>query len=350
MENTANMDRKKYRNRVMVVIGMLLFVSFSFYIYQILFTPNFQYKKADKFLYIRKGADFKEVLDSLTKNQMIGDIKSFAFLSKLVGYQSKVKPGKYLIKSDRNNIQVIRLLKSGRQTPVQLTFNNIRLKEDLAEKLSAKLSLSYDTLLYALKSETIAKHYGFDTTTFMSMFIPNTYEVYWSIDLYPFLDKMKNEYNKFWTQERLAKAQEIGLTPLQVSVMASIVEAETNQPTERPRVAGLYLNRYHINMLLQADPTVKFALRDFSLKRIYQVHTKFDSPYNTYLYKGLPPGPINLPSIESIDAVLNYERHHYLYFCASPIRIGFHDFTETYQEHVNNANKYRTFLDHQQIQ
>lgn len=343
------MDRKKYRNRVMVVIGMLLFVSFSFYFYQILFSPNFQYHKEDRYLYIRKHATFREVLDSLTKNEMIGDVKSFAFLSKLVGYQDRVKPGRYLIKKDRNNIQVIRLLRNGSQSPVKLTFNNIRLKEDLAQKIGGKLCFSADTLYAYLNNPTIAARYGFDTTTFMSMFIPNTYEVYWDIEPLAFFDKMHKEYQKFWSADRLKKAKEIGFTPLQVSVIASIVEAETNQESEKRRIAGLYINRLLIDMPLQADPTVKFALRDFSIKRIYQGHTKIDSPYNTYMYKGLPPGPIDLPSIESIDAVLNYERNKFLYFCASPTRIGFHDFTENYNDHVNNANRYRGYLDKEDV-
>jgi UPF0755 protein len=343
------MDRKKYRNRVIVVIGMLLFVSFSFYFYQILFAPNFQYRKEDRYLYIRKNANFKEVLDSLTQNEMIGDVKSFAFIAKLVGYQDHVRPGRYLIKKDRNNIQVVRMLRNGSQAPVALTFNNIRLKEDLAEKIGSKLAFSADTLYAYINDPKMAARYGFDTNTFMSMFIPNTYEVYWDIEPLVFFDKMHKEYQKFWSADRLKKAKEIGFTPLQVSVIASIVEAETNQKSEKRRIAGLYINRLLIDMPLQADPTVKFALRDFSIKRIYQGHTKIDSPYNTYMYKGLPPGPIDLPSIESIDAVLNYERNKFLYFCASPTRIGFHDFTENYNDHVNNANRYRGYLDQEEI-
>jgi UPF0755 protein len=343
------MDRNKYRTRVIVVIGMLLFVSFSFYVYQILFSPNFQYRKEDRYLYIAKDATFKAVLDSLTKYEMIGDVKSFAFLSKLAGYQEKVKGGRYLIKSDRNNIQVIRLLKNGTQAAVKLTFNAIRLKEDLAEKIGGKLAMPSDTLFAYLANPKIASQYGFDTVTFMSMFIPNTYEVYWDIEPKAFFDKMNAEYKKFWTEARLKKAKEIGFTPIQVSVIASIVEAETNQESEKQRIAGLYINRFNIGMPLQADPTVKFALRDFSIKRIYQGHTKVDSPYNTYMYKGLPPGPINLPSISSIDAVLNYEKHKYLYFCASPTKMGFHDFTENYKDHVNNANKYRGYLNQADI-
>jgi UPF0755 protein len=343
------MDRKKYRLRQFIVLAMLLFVCFSYYIYQILFTANFQWQKEDGYLYIRKGADFKEVLDSLKKNEMLQDVKSFAFIAKVAGYQDHVRPGRYRIKSNSNNIKVVRMLRNGNQEPVKLTFNNIRLKEDLAEKVGGKFYFSKDSLLLYLKDPEVAKHYGFDTSTFMSMFIPNTYEFYWDVKAKVFLDKMHKEYEKFWTKERLSKAKAIGFTPVQVSTLASIVEAETNQQSERSRIAGLYINRLNINMPLQADPTVKYAVRDFSIKRIYQVHTQIDSPYNTYKYTGLPPGPINLPSIASIDAVLNYERNKYLYFCASCNRIGFHDFTENYNDHVNNANRYRNYLDKEQI-
>lgn len=343
------MDRKKYRLRQFIVLAMLLFVCFSYYIYQILFTPNFQWQKEDGYLYIRKGADFKEVLDSMKKNEMLQDVKSFAFIAKLAGYQDNVRPGRYRIKANSNNIKVVRMLRNARQEPVKLTFNNIRLKEDLAEKVGGKFAFSADSLLFYLKDPATAKHYGFDTTTFMSMFIPNTYEVYWDVKSHVFLDKMHGEYLKFWTKERLAKAKAIGFTPVQVSTLASIVEAETNKQSERSRIAGLYINRLNINMPLQADPTVKYAVRDFSIKRVYQVHTQIDSPYNTYKYTGLPPGPINLPSIASIDAVLNYEKNKYLYFCASCNRIGFHDFTENYNDHVNNANRYRNYLDKEQI-
>lgn len=343
------MDRKKYRLRQIMVLAMLLFVCFSYYIYQILFTPNFQWQKEDAYLYIRNGADFKEVLDSIKKNEMLQDVKSFAFIAKLAGYQENVKPGRYLIKSNTNNIKVVRMLRNGKQEPVRLTFNNIRLKEDLAEKVGSKFYFSADSLMMLLKDPATAMRYGFDTSTFMSMFIPNTYEIYWGTTSTAFLDKMHKEYEKFWTKERLDKAKSIGFTPVQVSTLASIVEAETNQQSERSRIAGLYINRLNINMPLQADPTVKYAVRDFSLKRVYQVHTQFDSPYNTYKYTGLPPGPINLPSIASIDAVLNYEQHKYLYFCASSDRIGYHDFTETYKDHINNAIKYRKYLDKEKI-
>ncbi|MDB5273097.1 MAG: hypothetical protein JWO58_1464 [Chitinophagaceae bacterium] len=343
------MDRKKYRLRQLIVLAMLLFVCFSYYIYQILFTPNFQWQKGDGYLYIRKGATFPEVLDSIKKNDMMQDVKSFAFIAKLAGYQERVRPGRYLIKANSNNIKVVRLLRNAKQEPVKLTFNNIRLKEDLAEKVGSKFYFSSDSLLFYLKDPATAHRYGFDTTTFMSMFIPNTYQVYWDVTGRDFLDKMHNEYRTFWTTERLNKAKAIGLTPVQVSTLASIVEAETNQQSERSRIAGLYINRLNINMPLQADPTVKYALRDFSIKRIYQGHTQIDSPYNTYKYTGLPPGPIDLPSIASIDAVLNYEKNKYLYFCASCTRLGFHDFTETYNDHINNANRYRNYLDKVQI-
>jgi UPF0755 protein len=200
-----------------------------------------------------------------------------------------------------------------------------------------------------MRDANLVSQYGFDTTTILAMFIPNTYEMYWNTSAKKLFKKMHGEYKKFWTEERLQKAEALGLTPIQVSVLASIVEAETQQNSEKSRIAGVYLNRLKSGMPLQADPTVKFAVGDFAIKRILGGHTQTDSPYNTYKYTGLPPGPINLPSSVSIDAVLGAEKHKYFYFCASPTSPGFHDFSENYRDHINNANKYHTHLNNNKI-
>ena len=225
------------------------------------------------------------------------------------------------------------------QSPVKLTFNNIRVKSELAEKLSKKLEFKSNDFLNLLKDTSLAKSAGFDTTTIMSMFVPNTYELYWNVTADAFFKKMHGEYEKFWSEERKQKAAALNLSPVQVSILASIVEAETNKNPERPRIAGVYLNRLKEGMPLQADPTVKFAVGDFTLKRITGI-LDYESPYNTYIHTGLPPGPINLPSITSIDAVLNRENHKYIYFCASEALNGYHNFAETYDAHLKNRNKY----------
>lgn len=333
----------QFKAAAIITTGMIL-ATFSYYAYQIFFTANLQVDKKDIFLYIPTGAKFKTVTDSLDKNDVINDKISFYFLSKLLKYRDNVKPGRYGIKKGMSNWEALKMLKRGRQTPVKLTFNNIRLPIDLAEKLDVKLEFSEAEFSKLMNNEVTAKKYGFTKETFMCMFIPNTYEMYWNINTGDFLEKMHTEYQTFWNDTRKAKAAKLNLTPVEVSILASIVEAETNKNDEKPRVAGVYLNRLKLKMPLQADPTVKFAVGDFTLKRIYSGHLALKSPYNTYMYTGLPPGPIDLPSITSIDAVLNYEKHNYIYFCAHHDLSGYHDFAATYAEHQVNAEKYRKAL------
>jgi UPF0755 protein len=343
------MKKKTSTIRYVVAIAGLLFVCFSYYAYQIFYTPNIQVKKEDTYLYIPKGASFLTVMDSLEKHEVLYDRLSFAFISKLLGYQDNVRPGRYLLPKNSTNLTVVRKLKSGQQDPVRLTFNSIRTKHELAEKISDKLAFSAEELLQILNDPKEVAAYGFDPNTIIAMFIPNTYEVYWTIEPKDFVKKMSKEYQKFWSEARLRKAQEAGYTPLQIATIASIVEAETNKDAEKARIAGVYINRLNIEMPLQADPTVKFALQDFTIKRVTRDHIAVESPYNTYLNAGLPPGPINMPSTVSLDAVLNYEKHKFIYFCASPNELGYHDFAETYRDHVNNANRYRRYLDKQKI-
>lgn len=339
------MSRKSIQLKAGAIITIgVLFATFSFYGYQMAMTPNVQLEKEDAYLYIPTGATFETVKDSLEKNDNLNDRVSFYFLSKLLKYQENVKPGRYLLEKNSSNLKAIRKLSRGIQSPVKLTFNNIRLKEEFAEKMGHKLEFSKAELLKILNNQDSVSQFGLDTTTVMTMFLPNTYEVYWNVKAEDFLERMYNEYEDFWNPERKKKAEEMGLTPIQVTILASIVEAETNKDAERSRVAGVYINRLRSNMPLQADPTVKFAVGDFSLKRIYSGHLSLDSPYNTYKYTGLPPGPINLPSITSIDAVLNYEKHKYLYFCANSKLNGYHDFAETYEKHRINAENYRRAL------
>ncbi len=334
--------------------GLLIFVSIvfamvSFYGYQIMFTPNLQVNKESTTLYIYKNMDYKAVLDSLKMKKVIHDELSFQFLAKLMGYQDKVIAGRYVIPGNSPNFKILKMLVKGRQTPVKLAINNVRLKEDLANKISNKLALSSQEILEVLDSDSICKAFGYNNETILSIFIPNTYEVYWDISTIDLLKKMKLEYNLFWSAERVDKAKNINLTLTQVIIVASIVEAETLKDDEKPRIAGVYLNRFWKGQKLQADPTVKFALGDFEIKRILHGHLETDSPYNTYKYKGLPPGPINLPTIASIDAVLNYEKHNYFFFCADFDKPGYHAFATTYEEHLKYAKSYRDELDERNI-
>jgi UPF0755 protein len=248
-----------------------------------------------------------------------------------------------------SNKQIITKLRSKQQDPVKLVFNNIRVKEELAGHISEQLETDSVSLLRLLNDADYLKKFGFTTDNIISMFIPNTYEVYWDIAPEKFMEKMHKEYLAFWTDKRKARLTEIRLTELEAITMASIVEKETNQNDEKPDVAGVYMNRLHDGWLLQADPTLVYALGDFSIKRVLNVYKTIDSPYNTYKYFGLPPGPICLPSISSIDAVLNFRQHQYMYFCAREDFSGYHNFAVTMNEHLLNAAKYQQALNQKGI-
>jgi UPF0755 protein len=241
------------------------------------------------------------------------------------------------------------MLKLGLQKPLKLTFNNIRTPQQLAGRISQQIEADSLSILALLTSDHVASSYGFDKTTIIAMCVPNTYEFYWNTNAKGFLDKMQKEYERFWNDERKSKAFKLGLTKVEISTLASIVEEETRFNIEKPKVAGVYINRLNKGIPLQADPTVKFAVGDFALRRILTKHLEIDSPYNTYKFRGLPPGPIRCPSISSIDAVLNAEKHSYLYFCAKADFSGYHDFAKTLTEHNRNAEAYRRALNKERI-
>jgi len=289
-------------------------------------------------------------MDSIEAKDVIIDKLAFRFMAKLMNYDKLVKPGHYEIPDKATNYQLIGILRSGKQTPIRLTFNNIRVKDDLAAKLAGYLDADEDEFREMFNDKEYLKQFGFTPETIMTMFIPNTYELYWNTTPEQLMERMKKEYDKFWNANRVAKAKKLGLSKVEVSVLASIVEAEQNQHAdERPRIAGVYLNRLEKGMKLEADPTVVYACGDFSIRRVLNKHTQTDSPYNTYKYKGLPPGPINLPSIPSIDAVLNSENHKYIYFCAKEDFSGYHNFAENLTGHNANAQKYRKALNDAKI-
>jgi len=340
-EKEIKKNKSTEKRSAIVLTAFIVFICGVFYIYQLLFSDNILVDKPSKSLYIPRNATFQQVVDSLEKGQFLHDRLSFMFLSKLSGYREAIIPGKYDFETNSSNFNLLKRLIKGRQSPSKLTFNNTRLKQDLASKLSKKLALDSVSIITALNDRVVCQKYGFTDTTILSMFIPNTYEVYWTISIEDFLDKMSNEYQKFWAENnRAKKASEIKLTQNQVSSLAAIVEAETQKDSERPKVAGVYMNRYLANQRLQADPTIIFAVGDFYIKRVLEGHRNTISPYNTYRNKGLPPGPINVPSISSIDAVLNYEKHNYYFFCAQPNLSGYHDFSTDFEGHKKVANKY----------
>jgi UPF0755 protein len=264
-------------------------------------------------------------------------------------YDSNVRTGRYAIEPGKKALDVFRQLRNGQQTPVMLTVPEVRTMDRMAGRLARKLMLDSTEIAYALTNQDYCLQMGYDTTTIACLFVPNTYEVYWNTSLDALMKRMEREHNAYWSQERINLAQSQGLTPNEVVTLASIIDEETANSQEKPTIAGMYLNRLHRGMLLQADPTVKYALRDFTLRRILNRHLTVDSPYNTYLYPGLPPGPIRVPSVEAVEAVLHPAVHDYLYMCAKEDFSGTHNFARTLAEHNQNARRYQQALNQRGI-
>lgn len=309
---------------------------------------NYNVKKTGM-LYIPTGAGFQQVVDSLKKGDYLIDISNFQWVAAKMKYPEKIQPGAYLVKEGWSNKVLINLLRQGIQTPVKVTFNNIRFREELAAHLAHYLEPDSAAFLSALNNDKIASTLGFTHESFPMLFIPNTYEIYWNISTSKFIERMKLEYDHFWNETRKKKATDLGLSPLQVVTIASILQEETNKNDEKERMAGVYINRVKKGWLLQADPTVKYALGNFQIKRILTEDLSVDSPYNTYKYAGLPPGPINFPDITSVDAVLNAEHNNYMYFCAKEDFSGYHNFAQTLAEHNRNAARYQSELNKSKI-
>lgn len=341
--------RKKQRSILLISVLLIIIITGSIgcYVYSVLST-RFNIKEA-VYIYIDESKNYTDILSQVDTTAHVENLENFKKLATYMKYPENIKTGRYAITPDMDIRKAIRVLQSGQQTPVKLRFNNVRTNEDLAERISKQLMLSEENLKMAFNDSTLAQKYGFNSETFSTMFIPNTYEVYWDIPTEGFLKRMKMEYDRFWTEERKKKASELRLSPVEISILASIVEEECYFSDEYPVVAGLYLNRLKRGQLLQADPTVKFAVGDFALRRILNKHLEIDSPYNTYRKAGLPPGPIRIPSIKGIDAVLNAEKHNYLYMCAKEDFSGRHNFAVTHAEHERNANRYRSELNKRRI-
>ena len=313
-----------------------------------LYSPNFLINSEDKFIIIDDNTDFNELIKKLEDDTLINDILSFSFLSKIMEYQENIKIGAYKVKMNMTNYDMITMLRSGNQTPIKLTFSYARKMDDLAEKITSKLKMSKDDLLNYL-NDNIDDYNGFEKSDIISVFLPDTYEVYWNVSPKNLTNKMYSEYKKFWNSERIAKLENINLNEKEVIVLASIVASETRMLDEADRVAGLYINRLRKNMRLQADPTLIFAANDFTIRRVLNKHKKIKSPYNTYIHKGLPPGPIRLVPKQYIDAVLNYEEHNFIYMCAKEDFSGYHAFATNLSDHNRNARKFQIALNMKKI-
>jgi len=349
-------NRKKKNNpfkKFLIFFSVLVLLAvgaFGYLVYQAVFTPNVWTENNEKvYVYINTDDGLEEVKKELYSKGLIINRLYFEEVAKYKKYGENVKPGRYLISKGMTNNELINLLRLGEQEPVKLRFNNIRLKEDLAERIDGQINIDKAELLSLLNDSNYTKSLGFTTETIKCMFLPNTYFINWNTNTEQFLTRMKYEYDQFWTEERRTKAAHYDLTPTEVSILASIIDKETQQNTEKPRMAGVYLNRLKNGWRLQADPTLVYAMGDFKIKRVLNVYKKIDSPYNTYMYLGLPPGPICIPSLSSINAVLNAEEHSYYYFCAQPNYSGFHNFAKYSKQHIKNANIYREFLNKEGI-
>jgi UPF0755 protein len=329
--------------KVIFLIILLLLIAGLFFGWKI-FGPAV-HNPAKKFLYIKTGSTYQDVKDSLLKNKMIAGDFWFDQVSKYAGYPEKVKAGKYKINNGMSLYHLVKMLRAGRQTPVNLIITKLRTKEDLAKKIGFNFEIDSSSVMDFLNNNQILKEYDVDSNTVLTDVIPNTYTYHWNTSMKNIFKKLYDEHENFWNEERRAKAMQLNLSPSQVYILASIVEEETNKQEDKGKIASVYMNRLKKGMKLAADPTVKFAMRDFELKRIYHKHLLFPSAYNTYLNAGLPPGPICTPSINTIEAVLNAPQTDYLFFVARPDFSGYSNFASGYKEHQINARAYQKALD-----
>ena len=345
---------KKYRKPLAIVLGILLLAGggLAWLIYGWIYQPNVLLDgKRSVVVFIPTGSDYNAVLEILGEQGIIKDMKSFEWVAREKKYPGSVKPGRYRIMANMSNAEMVNMLRSGNQEPVSFTFTNIRTKEQLAARVGAKLEADSSEVLDLLNNEEILQtKFGMGTRNILTMFIPNTYEFYWNTSAQEFLERMAKEYRKFWTEERKNKAKAAGLTQTEVSILASIVQEEQRVfDDEKKTIAGLYINRLNQGICLQSDPTVIYAIGDFTINRVLKKDLEIDSPYNTYKCQGLPPGPICIPEISSLDAVLNYEKHDYLYMCAKEDFSGRHNFSKTLAQHLVYAKKYQQALNKRKI-
>ncbi|MDG5800320.1 endolytic transglycosylase MltG [Marinilabiliaceae bacterium ANBcel2] len=343
--------RKRRTGRIILYILTLIVAAAAtagYLFYDTIFAPNTK-AGTDKIIYIERGTTFEELKTVLEVTGAVKNINSFNTTARLKNYGGTVRGGRYRITEKMSNNDLINMFRSGNQEPVNVTFNNIRTLPELAGVVSKRLESDSTAFLEALTDKELLKENGFKRETIMAAIIPDTYSMFWNTTPGGFIERMVREHNRYWNSERTEKAEKIGLTPVEVATLASIVDEETIMEDEKPRVAGLYINRLEIGMKLQADPTVRFAMNDFTVNRILNRDLETESPYNTYLYGGLPPGPIRMASKSGIEAVLNYEEHDYLYMSAKADFSGYHAFAKTLRQHAINANEYRRALHQRRI-
>lgn len=336
---------KKWKKISLIVILILMIPAAigGYWFWKIYYKPGTHQGDDKGVFYVHTGTTYEQLLDNLEAKKIIDNRKDFEWTAKLKKFENP-KPGRYRIREGMTYRELINMFKAGLQEPVMITFNTVRTKQDLARQVGRYLECDSLELITLLEDDSFAAKYGFSGETFLTMFIPDSYEFYWNTSADEFFTRMAEEYKKFWTEDRKAKAKELRLTQSEVSILASIVESEQRLVVEeRKVVAGLYLNRIRKGMKLESDPTVIYAMGDFSKMRVYFDDLDYDSPYNTYKYRGLPPGPILLPEKESIDAVLYHEKNDYIFMCAE-YGTNRHKFTDNLAEHERNADKFRAAL------
>jgi UPF0755 protein len=333
---------------LMVATTVAMIVAFSLFRYVL--KPNVRTENNEPVsVIIPVGSTFSDVKNILYRRGLIINQHSFEWVAGRKNYPGLVKPGHYVLKGSMSNNELVNMLRSGAQTPVMVVFNNIRKKEELAGKIALQIEADSISLVKCWKDREFLKSLNTTPEKVLMIFIPNTYEFWWTTDAYEFTRRMYKEFSKFWDDERKQKAESARLSIQEVIILASIIEKETQKNDEKPVIAGVYINRLRKDWPLQADPTVVYAVGDFEMKRVLKVYTEIDSPYNTYKYTGLPPGPICIPSIASIDAVLNYQKHNYMFFCAKADLSGYHAFSRTLGEHNRNATAYQAALNSRKI-
>ncbi len=329
-----------------IILALIIFIR----MYRTIFLPSIELPDKESIIfYIPTGSEYNWLLDELQDEGIVQDKKSFEWLAKKKNLASHVNPGRYRVTSGMSNNELINMIRSGKQEPLMFMFNDLRTLHDLAGRASEVLEPDSADFADYLTDPSTAENNGFNELSFPVMFIPNSYEFYWNTSPEEFVERMKREYIAFWSDGRTKKAKKIGLSREEISILASIVEQETLHPEENERIAGVFINRLNKGIPLQSDPTIIFAMNNFSIRRVLNDHKNFDSPYNTYINRGLPPGPICIPSISAIDGVLGYEDHNYIFFCAKPDFSGYHNFARTLSQHNKNARLYQQALNRRKI-
>lgn len=346
----GNRSRRSKHSTFLILFLLIVLIAGGWWVYSLLFAPNVDVSRdKEASIEIATGSDFAAVKESLYSKGYIIHRMNFELLARFKKYETSIKPGRYILKASMSNLELINKLRSGNQDPVKVVFNSVRYPENLAARIADQIEPDSVSLVRLMKDSVFLDSLGVTPISLFTMMIPNTYEIYWNTDARSFFKRMKKESDKFWNSKREKQLKALNLNKLQVITLASIVEKETNQNDEKARIAGVYLNRLRKGWLLEADPTLVFAQGNFEIRRVLNVYKQIDSPYNTYKYVGLPPGPICLPSVSSIDAVLDPETHNFMFFCAREDFSGYHNFAATIAQHNLNAWKYQQALNKKDI-